>query len=377
MLLHLISLLIYIIMFFLERISFAISSNGLLMLSQSCYYKCFYVLCVVFFLFSCGKKGPPLPPFVTISEKINDMQVHQVGEKVQVVFSLPMKNIDGSQPAQATKVTIYRTAGTTPVEIKPVVELNDVEINKFLIENKVLLYDNQIPEKYFKEKQELSYYALVDSKKGKNAGPSNKVSVKVTEPLSKPLNPVAELKENKICIKWEYKQPKDESIQFNIYKGTMPEVAVLTPYNTQLVEGFLLEDSAIVPGETVYYLIRAVHKDTKQESDNSDIVQAVYRDVFPPAAPAEVVAVVLKEGIELHWKSVDAMDLGGYKVYRKTKKDTEFSLITPENIMEISFKDSEVEAGKEYEYYITAVDVAVPANESKPSGIVKVKFNPE
>ena len=67
---------------------------------------------------ACGKKGPPLAPHRPSPAAIADVAATRLGETVQVQFTLPAGNADGSTPADLAYVDVYavdrqarRTAG--------------------------------------------------------------------------------------------------------------------------------------------------------------------------------------------------------------------------------------------------------------------------
>jgi len=57
----------------------------------------------------------------------------------------------------------------------------------------------------------------------------------------------------------------------------------------------------------------------------------------------------------LSWKNVNDKDLSHYKIYRREDSNTEFAIIGSE-VKENRYLDKTVKKGKNYFYYITAVD---------------------
>ena len=58
-------------------------------------------------LWSCGKKGPPLAPFVRVPAPVTDFAVRRLGDEVHVGFTLPTENQDGTAPADLVRVDVY------------------------------------------------------------------------------------------------------------------------------------------------------------------------------------------------------------------------------------------------------------------------------
>jgi uncharacterized lipoprotein YddW (UPF0748 family) len=106
----------------------------------------------------------------------------------------------------------------------------------------------------------------------------------------------------------------------------------------------------------------------------------LWRDSVAPNPPKLVVARAERRGVLLSWQTPDiARDkepVYGYVIYR-TGENERFDITDPKNIIHIqydadpSFTDSSAERGKDYVYYITAIDRI--KNESDPSLPVMVK----
>jgi hypothetical protein len=62
----------------------------------------------------CGKKGPPLAPFVHIPAAIEKISAERVGSDVYVKITIPIQNIDASMPADLSRIDVYGFTGTTP-----------------------------------------------------------------------------------------------------------------------------------------------------------------------------------------------------------------------------------------------------------------------
>jgi hypothetical protein len=62
----------------------------------------------------CGKKGPPLAPFVRIPAAVETLDARRVGHDVYVTLTVPAENIDASTPADVRRVEVYGYTGATP-----------------------------------------------------------------------------------------------------------------------------------------------------------------------------------------------------------------------------------------------------------------------
>ena len=70
--------------------------------------------CVLILALSgCGKKGPPLPPFVRVPSAVSQLTARRVGDDVILSLALPAQNIDQSTPVSLGRVDVYGYTGRT------------------------------------------------------------------------------------------------------------------------------------------------------------------------------------------------------------------------------------------------------------------------
>lgn len=65
---------------------------------------------------ACGKKGPPLAPFVRVPATVASVTAARVGDDVFVSFPVPTANVDGQQPADIASLEVYAITATRPPE---------------------------------------------------------------------------------------------------------------------------------------------------------------------------------------------------------------------------------------------------------------------
>jgi hypothetical protein len=98
----------------------------------------------------CGKKGPPLPPFVRVPAAVGQLAAHRVGDEVIINLALPAQNIDKSTPINLGRVDVYAYTGRTA---PPAARFTEVAERVALIETKpetppaTTLRDTLTPEK--------------------------------------------------------------------------------------------------------------------------------------------------------------------------------------------------------------------------------------
>ena len=132
-------------------------------------------------------------------------------------------------------------------------------------------------------------------------------------------------------------------------------------------------DTSFDFGKTYLYTVRTVINVENNSLESGDSIAAIVtpRDIFPPAAPQDLVAAVLPGAspgsleVDLSWSINLETDLAGYRVYRSEEQGTRGKLLTSDLLPTPAYRDTSVEPGHRYWYSVTAVDRA--GNESSPS----------
>ena len=78
------------------------------------------------FVVACGKKGPPLAPLIKLPVAPADLAAARRGDTVDLSFTVPSVNTDGSRPANVATADVY--AITAPVTAPP---LSDASVLKY------------------------------------------------------------------------------------------------------------------------------------------------------------------------------------------------------------------------------------------------------
>ena len=98
------------------------------------------------------------------------------------------------------------------------------------------------------------------------------------------------------------------------------------------------------------------------ESADSVLPSIFAKDIFPPAVPQGLEAIVAPESngtpayVELAWNINPEADFAGYIVYRSEQNDTTGAPLTPELLSAPTFRDTTVVSGHRYFYRVAAVD---------------------
>ena len=99
----------------------------------------------------------------------------------------------------------------------------------------------------------------------------------------------------------------------------------------------------------------------------SETTCVLLEDIFPPAAPAGLVAVAGGGAISLTWTANVEADVTGYIILRGIGPDASLEPLTPEPITVTNYQDTAVETGISYVYAVQALDGADPPNVSEAS----------
>jgi predicted small lipoprotein YifL len=164
-------------------------------------------------------------------------------------------------------------------------------------------------------------------------------------------------------------------VHYNVYRDIEPDplafpdatapvpwiASAPAPVNPAPLDAMTFTDP-VEFGRERCYVVRALRGTAPNvlEGDPSEPVCVTPTDIFPPAAPARLVAVADEGGISLIWEPNAELDLGGYLVLRGEASDATLQTLTPAPIAEARFRDTTVMPGKKYVYAVLAVDSRLP-----------------
>jgi hypothetical protein len=357
------------------------------------------------FLFAagCGAPGAPTPPTPPVPIAVTDLAARQAGDGVQLIFTLPTKTMTGDRLASPPAVEIVR--GTPKPDGSPdakslrvVYTIPGSLVENYVAEGHVRFIDPVAPaETRAHPGGTLVYVVRTRASKKRASGDSNAVSVRVY-PVPEPIAKLeARVTEPAIELSWTAPMrtssgdPLAAFSGYRIYRGELDPASaeaaaadfskgkwkspltLLAPSDENTYRDTLFDF-----GKTYAYIVRSVVLVDGNPLESSDSVPAIVspRDTFPPAAPQNLVAVVLSGAtpgsvlVDLSWSINLETDLAGYRVYRSEQQDTRGVLITPELLLAPAYRDTSVESGHRYWYSVTAVDRA--GNESEAGAAVAV-----
>jgi len=339
---------------------------------------------------SCGKKGPLAPPFVRTPQTVQDLSLFQKGNEVILSWSNPADYVDGNPMREVSEVEVWM-AEEARTEARPAAKLTAEEFEnkaKLLVRLQKsrlasLLQRGTESAKFFYaypvEPEKIGRTVLVFALKVKD---EKRRASEFSEPVSLQLlsspSPLQDVQVNVLAqyieVRWEIaaaepaKAAPLKTVGYNVYRSTGEEVP--TRLNESPVMANEYRDMNFSFGTTYRYFVRAVASDLVPpiESLDSNVVEILAKDSFPPAPPTGLTIIAGTSFIALSWEANKEPDLGGYRVWRREAGQADFVLLGSLPATESSYSDSAVEKNRRYDYAITALDDV--GNESQKSGVV-------
>jgi hypothetical protein len=330
--------------------------------------------------FSCGKKGPPLPPEPRGPLPPTQVVARQVGGRAEVYFSVPPAR--GNRPSQQLlRAELIRVTYSPGVEAPPDPDafrrrgerVAAVERDALPQGARLILSDSgldRLPGGAVG--YTLRYAVRVRDRRGR---PSPLVVAEDLVPLAPPGPPQglrAEPTADGVRLVW--RAPSEEgTFKYNIYRSLADGVRAESPLNTEPLTSGEFLDSEVTTGEHYLYMVRVALADgaPPRESAGSDSFEVVAEDRFAPAPPQGLVGVQEGAAVRLFWNPNRERDLAGYRLYRRVN-DAGWDRIGPDPVEQPLYLDEDVRFDQRLEYRVTAIDRTDPPNEGSPSAAVEV-----
>jgi fibronectin type 3 domain-containing protein len=323
----------------------------------------------------CGIKKPPVPWESVVPKRIVDLEAIPREEHLLLEWTSPKESTDKSPLIDLAKFQIFRSEGILIAgecrgcgeKIKMVHEMKldgkeEIRGKKM----SVFLEDHEARKVYV-------YQVVSINRRGYPSSPSNPVWVYWDYPPQSPGMAREERGDKRVDLYWE---PVEGATGYNIYRRGEEEEFSLRPLNREPLTVTQYTDLNVENEKRYIYSVRAVRRVVKTdvEGKGSLGVPVTPTDLIPPSAPLGLVAIPLKNGIELNWRRNREPDLLGYYVYRRRPGEREFKKLNETPLEREVYLDTHVELEQDYEYAVTAVDNSVRKNESPLSEEVRVKY---
>ncbi len=334
---------------------------------------------------NCGKRTPPLPPVERVFQRV-EIAGFQRGSQVNISWTMPARNAPPDSVLNIARADIYRLAEP----LNSILSLSEEEFasRSTLIASlpvtaadfglKKLNYTDSL--EFAGQPVRLRYALRLVNPAGQKAAFSNFLLI---EPAAKvaaaPTSLSAQITEPAIVLKWNAPAENVDGttpvniLGYNIYRSASErETAKLL--NGTPVTDTKFSDQTFEFNKNYLYFVRAISLGSNGEpveSAESNIAAAAPIDNYPPPPPNAITIAAAPGNLSIFFAANTEKDIAGYRIYRSTDRNLSLSKwenLTPELLTTNTFRDSKVESGVTYYYYLTATDTS--GNVSQPSEVV-------
>ncbi|MFQ5776964.1 MAG: fibronectin type III domain-containing protein [Terriglobia bacterium] len=312
-----------------------------------------------------------MPPTPKIPQPATGLVARQVGERVLLRWTLPRLHTDGTRLEGPPRLEVHRAflpappAGEEEFEAAAqVAYVIPTQLVPTFLRNEIVVFPDLLgAETLRREAGGQAVYGIKTlNDKGQSIGFSNLVAVRVY-PVPRPIAGITfDVTERAIELRWSPPTrttsgtPLEAVAGYEIYRSPSGEEGSFALHGTSATARY--RDEQFRFGGDYFYRIRTLAQfgaDTV-ESASSVTVEVRPRDVFPPPAPVNLIAIVGPGRIDLTWDASAATDLAGYYVYRSRQAGAGYKRLNPQPLVAQSFSDTPVEPGTRYFYVVAAVD---------------------
>ena len=322
---------------------------------------------------SCGKRKPPLPPEERVLQRA-EVSGFQRGNQVILTWKMPIRNAPKGDVLRIERADIYRLA--EPLNAPQALSEEEFASRSLIIAT-MRIGDNDFGAKTLQftdtlqfagQPARLRYAVRFVNGSGQKASFSNFFLLEPAARVAAVPNSLAtELSQEAVRLRWQRPTANVDGtspaniIGFNIYRSESEKVPARL-LNAAPVNDEVYEDRFFEFGKEYFYFVRAVSVGTDArpvESGESNIVRLTPIDAFPPSPPTAVTIAATPTEISIFFPVNPESDVVGYRVYRSLDpalpKD-QWEQLTKEPLTANTFQDRNVESGRTYHYYVTAID---------------------
>lgn len=333
---------------------------------------------------NCGKRKPPLPPVERIPQRVA-VTGSQIGDQIVVTWQMPARNAKDGSTLNITRADIYRLAEP----LKASLSLTEEEFaakSTLIATVPIVGSDFSLKEKTFVDKLRFSgqaarlrYAIRFVNASGQRAAFSNFLIVEPSPKIARqPTSLSVQVSQEQLTLTWKSPQSNVDGstpvniLGYNLYRTS--EKTSLKRLNEKPFKDTEFTDAFFEFATAYKYFVRTVSLGSngqEVESVDSEFVEVTPKDTFPPAAPDAITIAAAPNNISIFFAVNLEKDVVGYRVFRSTNPKTpkdKWQLLTATPLITNTYQDSKVESGRNYYYYLTAIDKF--GNESQPSEVV-------
>lgn len=334
---------------------------------------------------ACGKTGPPVAPETRLPQPVSDLAAVVEDGSVVLTWTNPGRRADNTALRDLTSARVYRT-GDDGLGQPRAALLRRGRIAGWEEVTRIPLADRESGREQrlsFEDRQGLvagrrySYVVLTEDARGRVSPPSPRVSVVLIAVPEAPRELTAQAGEREVRLAWEPParladgSPVTGAITYEVLRAedaAIPAQAV----TSSAIEATTFVDRSVENDRTYRYEVRALRRDaaTLARGAPTPPVEAIPRDMTPPAPPVNLVAVPTGDSVRLSWRASPDADVASYVVYRAAAGQS-FTQVGSTPATRTALVDAGVPPGT-YRYAVTALDSGARPNESGHSNIVMV-----
>jgi hypothetical protein len=332
---------------------------------------------------NCGKRSIPVPPVKRDFQRAEITGI-QRGNNVYLFWKIPESNEFNSRFSKINRIDIYRlvesfTSSSTP--------LNEEEFaSRSTLIATIPVSDSSPKQLSYLDNLEVSgqptrlrYAIRFVNADGQKAVFSNFLLIEPTVLVANnPSSLSGKTSQNAIQLNWNAPASNINGstppniIGYNVYR--IVENGSAKSLNDAPIINNNFDDKFFEFGKKYKYFIRTISMGNAGEpieSLDSNTIEIRPEDIFAPISPSAITVAAAPNNLSIFFAVNPETDVAGYKIYRSTNPNQPKIAWTPLNnelLTTNTFQDKNVESGKTYYYYLTAVDKT--GNVSEPSEIV-------